>query len=93
VRIHENIINGYEKSVKPPLPTLWSYMIQAPWNTMRIWPMKALEYHQSYESHESTSEYFENLWTRPWATWPNTMNVQKIDVRVFTTLSPFLFLV
>jgi hypothetical protein len=22
VRIHENIINGYEKSVKPPLPTL-----------------------------------------------------------------------
>lgn len=46
-------------------PTLWSYMIQAPWNTMRIWPMKALEYHQSYESHESTRKHFENLWTHP----------------------------
>jgi hypothetical protein len=72
VRVHDNIINGYEKSMNAPPPTLCIARNLKRANIVKLHDSstmkhqenlahESIEYHQSYESHESTRKHFENL--------------------------------
>jgi hypothetical protein len=52
VRIHENIINGYEKFMKAPLPTLWFARNFERANTVKLHDSRFMKHHENL-AHES----------------------------------------
>jgi hypothetical protein len=52
VRVHENIINGYEKSVKTPPPTLCIARNFERANTVKLHDSSTMEHHENL-AHES----------------------------------------